>query len=148
MLYLTVLAPLLAHFIPTEDKRVKLAISIAPAIFVILFRFGLGTDYFSYQYLYNNHDVTSFVEALKSQSYSMEVGFRILVYIFRSLYLPYQVFIATISLTIYAFFIKWIDDTDLDLSLSIMLLNGMFFVVWSLGAIRQGLILEIGRAHV
>lgn len=144
MLYLTVLTPLLAHFLPTEDKRIKVAVAIAPAIFVILFRFGLGADYFSYQYLYNNHDVSSLYNAINSQVNSMELGFRILIYLFKSFQLPFQVFIAAVSLTIYAFFLKWIEDSELDFSLSVMLLNGMFFIVWSMGALRQGLVLAVG----
>lgn len=144
MLYLSILAPFIAYFLPTENKKIKLAISISPTIFIILFRWGLGTDYFSYEYLYNNHNVSSFKEALLHQATSMEYSFRILIYIFKKLMLPFQAFVAFISLTIYLFLIKWLIDTDENLYLSIMLLNGMFLIVWVLGALRQGLVLAIG----
>lgn len=144
MLYLAILAPFIAYFLPTENKNIKLAVSISPTIFVILFRWGLGTDYFSYEYLYNNHNVSSFKEALHHQASSMEYSFRILIYFFKSLHLPFQAFVAFISLTIYLFLIKWIIDTDEDLALSVMLLNGMFLIVWILGALRQGLVLAMG----
>lgn len=144
MLYLAVIFPFIAHFLPTENKNIKLSISIAPAIFIILFRWGLGTDYFSYEYLYNNHDVSSLENALNSQVDSMEVFFRFIIYVFKSLNFSFQVFVASISLTIYGFFVKWLIDSDYSLPLSIALLNGMFFVVWTLGVLRQGLVLSIG----
>lgn len=144
MLYLAVIFPMIAYLLPTENKKAKLLISVAPAIFIILFRFGLGTDYFSYEYLYNNHNISSFLVAIKSQAYAMEPGFRLMIYAFRSLGLPYQVFVASISLTIYLLFIKWLVDSKQNTPLAIMLFNGMFFVVWTLGALRQGLALAIG----
>lgn len=144
MLYLAVIFPFIAHFLPIENKKIKLAISIAPAIFIILFRWGLGTDYFSYEYLYRNHDVRTFAKAMASQTRSMEVVFRVLIYIFKSLGFSFQVFVAFISLLIYGVFLKWLDDIDQDMPLSIMLLNGMFLIVWTLGGLRQGLVLAIG----
>lgn len=144
MLYLAVLFPFIAHYLPIKSKKVKVLISVMPAIFIILFRFGLGTDYFSYEFFYNQHNVRTLMVALNSHKDSMEIGFRFLIYIFKSLGLPFQVFVASISLLIYYFFIKWLTDIELDSPLLIMMFNGMFFIVWVLSGLRQGLVLAVG----
>lgn len=144
MLYLAVIFPFIVHFLPIKNKKIKLAISIAPAIYIILFRWGLGTDYFSYELLYNNHNTTSFAAAMTSQSFDLEKGFMLLFFVFKSLNLSFHTFAALISLVIYLFFIKWLSDTEQNTPLLVMLFNGMFFVVWTLSAFRQGLVLSIG----
>lgn len=144
MLYIAVLLPFVMYFIPYKNKNLLLGISILPALYIILFRFSLGTDYFSYEFIYNQHNVRSLSAALNSQSKLMEVGFRFLIYIFKNLNLSYHVFAATISLVTYTFFIKWIVDNEVESFLQITLLNGMFFVVWVLSGLRQGLVLAIG----
>lgn len=144
MLYLMVILPFIVNFLPIKNKKLKTLLAAAPAIFVIVFRWGLGNDYFSYEFLYTHHDVSSFSNALRSQTYALEPAFRILIYFFKNLGLSFQFFIASIGLLIYGFFVKWLDDTDLNISLSLMLFNGMFFIVWILSGIRQGLVMAIG----
>lgn len=144
MLYLSVIFPFIAYFLKTKNTALKIAVATAPAIFIILFRFGLGTDYFSYEFLFNQHNVETLKIAMNAQAYAMEPGLRLVIYIFKSLNLSFQIFIATLSLIIYIFFAKWIFDTKQNFYLSIMLFNGMFFIVWALSGIRQGLVLAIG----
>lgn len=144
MLYIAVLLPFIMHVIPYKNKKLLLGISIIPALYIILFRFSLGTDYFSYEFIFHQHNVRSLSAALNSQTKLMEIGFRLLIYIFRSLNLSYHVFAATISLITYTFFIKWILDNEVESFLQITLLNGMFFVVWALSGLRQGLVLALG----
>lgn len=144
MLYFAVILPFIVNFLPIKNKHLKIALSVMPALFIILFRWGLGTDYFSYEYIYFNQPTDSLARAIKSNVSSMEVGFKTLIYVFRNLNIHYQVFVSSMSLVIYAFFIKWLGDLEVNTPLAIMLLNGMFFVVWVLSGLRQGLVLAIG----
>ena len=81
MLYFAVILPFIMYFVPIKNKNTKLMISILPALYIILFRYSLGTDYFSYEFLYNQHNIRSLAVALNSHSNLMEAGFRFLIYI-------------------------------------------------------------------
>ena len=148
MLYLAVILPFIVNFMPIKNKKLKVLIAIAPAIYIILFRFGLGTDYFSYEFIYNQHNVSSLSKALNAHKSLIEPGFRLLIYLFKSLNLPFQFFVASISLTIYLFIVKWIVDSQEKPLLQIMLFNGMFFVVWALSGLRQGLVIAIATYFI
>ncbi|HKL61263.1 MAG TPA: hypothetical protein VJY66_02645, partial [Acholeplasma sp.] len=80
MLYLSVIFPFIAYFLKTKNTALKIAVATAPAIFIILFRFGLGTDYFSYEFLFNQHNVETLKIAMNAQAYAMEPGLRLVIY--------------------------------------------------------------------
>lgn len=144
MLYFAVILPFIVYFLPIKSNKTKVIISTLPALYIIIMRWGLGTDYFSYEFIYLNQPTDSIINALKSNTSSIELGFKAVIYAFRNLNISYQVFVASTSLVIYGFFIKWLSDLEVNTPLAIMLLHGMFFVVWVLSGLRQGLVLAIG----
>lgn len=109
---------------------------------IVTFRFGAGTDYFSYYYLYQTLDTRSLHSFLLTNT-NIEVGFKILQYLFQSLSISYHVSAVIIGLVTLALITKWILDSSDNPVLSFLIFYAMFFLVWILSAQRQGLVLAL-----
>lgn len=144
MYYFTTIYLIALYFIAKRlDKKTTLTLSIIPLVLIIVLRFGVGADYFSYEYLYNELDVSSFGTMLNSFNF-LEFGFRILMYFGRVSGLPYHVFISVLAIFTASVVLLWIQDNTDDVSLPILLFYSMFFIVWNLSAIRQGMVASLG----
>ena len=89
MLRLLVLFILIALTICEIFRDVKPAYkkaAFALLTIMLVFRFGQGTDYFSYHYLYEN------------EVFFRDIGYSLLSFLCRSAGLPYPVFVAVIAL--------------------------------------------------
>lgn len=146
MYYFALLFPFIVNFIPKLTKKQKFYLATLPLFIIVIFRVGVGTDYFSYEYLYNLQNVTTFGKMLDHQS-NIELGFRFFIFIFKSIGLPFQFFIGFFGAVTLGFFIKWIDETSDSSLISLILFIGMFFFVWNLSAIRQGLVMAVASYY-
>ncbi|CAM2770348.1 EpsG family protein [Erysipelothrix tonsillarum] len=146
MYYFALLFPFIVNFIPKLTKKQKFYLATLPLFIIVIFRVGVGTDYFSYEYLYNLQNVTTFGKMLDHQT-NIELGFRFFIFIFKSIGLPFQFFISFFGVITLGFFIKWIDETSDSSLISLILFIGMFFFVWNLSAIRQGLVMAVASYY-
>lgn len=111
------------------------------------FRFGVGADYFSYQYIYQNLSSNPIQEITNSTLHG-EVLFRVIGSVFKSLNLSYQVFIgffATITLYFILKLIKAYSDKTI---WSLFIFYSFFYFVWIFSGIRQGLTIAIGTYYL
>lgn len=144
LFYIAILIPVLLYFLGNKlPIKLKWYLSLIVPIFIIITRFGIGTDYFSYEYIYNNLNYSS-LEVFLSNPLNIEYGFALLMIIPRSLGLPYHFFAVILNLVMFSFFTLWIYDSSEDVLLSLILFLSMFFLIWNLSAFRQGLVLAIG----
>lgn len=125
------------------DKKILVPITLIPVVFIILFRFGQGIDYFSYEFIYDNQLTGTFGEMLDHQE-RYELGFRVLIFIFKNLNLSAHIFIVSLSLITFLTLTVWIYKNSENPALSNFIFYGMFFLVWVLSALRQGVVLGIG----
>ena len=123
---------------PKISEKTKVIIMVFLTSIVLVSRYGVGTDYFPYQFLYESMDISSF-----SLSDRLEPGFKILMYLFRMLNLSFHTFAVFLSLIIYGLTSFWIYWNSRYPSRSLYLYTSMFFLVWTLSALRQGLVMSI-----
>lgn len=121
----------------SENK--KLLIMVLIIIGLTTLTFGLGTDYFSYEYLYNYITLGG-----KANNEYVEPIFAALMQVSRMLNVDYHIFISLMRLIIFGLTVKWIKDNSINALTSLILYFSMFYLVWTMSAIRQGLVLAIG----
>lgn len=104
-------------------------------------RYGLGTDYFSYQYHYNliPHDFASVLEA----DSHMDIGFRILMFIFKSYNLKFYIFTASIGFLTLILYLVTINKNSKKPIVSLFLLYSLYWLVYVNSALRQGLTMAL-----
>lgn len=122
------------------SKKTFLISSAVILAIVSFLRFGVGADYFSYEYLYNELDVKSIGSMLDSLVF-IEFGFRALMYISKIVGLSYHTFASIISIAIVILTLAWINDNSENYQLSTLLFYTLFYFVWAISALRQGLAL-------
>lgn len=133
------------------DKKLSESIKFNLMFFMILattiFRFGVGSDYFSYYYIYNAFNPSSLIEFINLNS-NIDLGYKLLIMIFKSFKVQYVVFAATLSAVSIGFIYKWIKDTSTNKLLSLFLFYSMFTFVWIYSAQRQGLVLAVSLYYL
>ena len=129
------------------SDTLKFNIVFIMILITTLFRFGVGTDYFSYYYIYNAFTPNSFIDFIQLNS-NIDLGYKLLILIFRLFKIPYIIFAAILSAVSIGFIYKWIDDTSTNKLLSLLLFYSMFTFVWIFSAQRQGLVLAISLYYL
>lgn len=112
-------------------------------IITTLLRSGVGSDYYSYYSMFNSISSDSLFETL-SLNIRVEPGFRIWMQVFKSIGASPELFLNITSLIILIFFLLWIYNNSENINLSFILFYSLFYNVWVLSALRQGLALSIG----
>lgn len=143
MLTLTFIALLTIYIFRNKfTKRTLFLISSILLLVIIWTRFGLGADYFSYANMYNILNIDG-ISSIYSNFVDIEIGYKLLMYPFRLLNLPFYIFLGIINTFVTILIFKWIDENSNTPSLSIILFYSMFFFVWVLSALRQSIVLAI-----
>lgn len=134
---------LIIYFIPKLKSKYKFGLIFVVLSCMIFIRRGIGADYYSYYFLYESLDSSSFVNAIASVD-RIEPGFKAIMYLFKALGASPHIFLASTSFFIFTVFSLWIHKNSKDKVLSLILFFAIFFNVWSLSALRQGIVLAIG----
>lgn len=124
-------------------KNIRNLLVIAPLILIILFRYGIGADYFAYQHVYEKILVGSFSDLIRYYP-DIEIGYKLIMWPFRLLNIPFHVFFVIINTVTLSLIVKWIKDNSIEFEQSILLFYSMFYFVWVLSAARQGIIMAFG----
>ncbi|TDM36665.1 EpsG family protein [Macrococcoides canis] len=129
------------------SKLFKKALTIVFTLILILFagfRYGVGTDYFGYYYLYNNYSLSFKNHITNIYNYREELGFRLIAVIFKNIGLEFQFFVAFFSvisiLTVYFIARKYSVNT----MTSLLVFYSIFYIVWIQSGIRQGFTIFLG----
>lgn len=108
------------------------------AIFTVV-TFGLGADYFSYEFLYEYITLGG-----KINNEIIEPLFAVFAQLLRIMGVEYHIYISILRIFILILTMKWINDNSDNILVSIILYFAMFYLVWTMSAIRQGIVLAIG----
>lgn len=122
------------------NKKIVFISAIFPLLIISWLRFGVGADYFSYEYIYTFLKESSVVEVLSGQR-SIEPLFKLLLYPFAYLNIPYHVASNILVSVTIVITLTWIMNTSNNFGLSVLLLYSMLFFYWNLSALRQGFVL-------
>lgn len=147
MLYLILLIIILIFSIYEMISK-KCMDKIFKVIFLILsllniFRFGVGTDYFLYMYLYKNTP-----KIMESNFWTTnihgEIGYRILVGIAKQFNISYTVFMFIIGFCIMSLFYIFINkNSKLKVTSTLILYCNMYYFVYINSGIRQALTIGV-----
>jgi len=106
-----------------------------------VFRFGQGTDYFSYEALYKAISQTSFIESLMIVNGDIGYGFLCNIGIF--LGMPFALFCACISLGMMALFYKFLTRTCNYSMFGLLAFVSVIYMIYVYSIIRQGVVMSI-----
>lgn len=109
---------------------------------LIIFKFGVGTDYMSYEYIYNNMNTSNLNEFMNSFK-NIDIGYKLLMFPFLKYGISFNVFFSILNIIILFFITLWIYDNSSNYHLSLLLYFSMFFFVWVLSGVRQGLVISL-----
>lgn len=123
-----------------KKTKMNLFIMTIPIILLTVIRYGIGTDYFSYNYLFDIFKADSAVSIFTGEN---EIGFNLLIFIAKTLKINYHVFATVLTLVMLFIYFTWIYKSSKNWKISIMIFYGFFYLVWVLSAYRQGLVLAI-----
>jgi hypothetical protein len=149
MLYYTLLLVVFLIFSQVSNKNESTYL-VTFSYFVLLlfasFRFGIGTDYFSYYRIFSlMPDDFSDISTLQIMSFSLlfEPGFSLLMVLFKSLNLSFPYFIGfcafiSLSLSLYT-----IQKYSINKLFSLFIFFANYYQVYIEGALRQGMAMTI-----
>lgn len=123
-------------------NKLGFAIQMIPMILIITFRFGYGADYFSYALAYDSISGTDVSQILQVYP-NMEIGFKFFVHLVKSFGFTYQQFLIIVNSLMLLMFMIPVYKYSEDSSLSILMFYSMFFFVWILSGIRQGVSMSL-----
>lgn len=107
------------------------------------FRFGVGPDYFSYQYLYQGLSSNPYYELMQGTG-NQEVLFRVIGSFLKSINFSYQMYLAVICFVNVYFIGRICSHFSKKATMSLFLYYSFFYFVWTFSGLRQGLVIAIG----
>ena len=123
-------------------KKYRFVTATIPFLFIIFLRFGVGADYFAYGEIYYRMDPSNLNNSLKIFP-DVELLYRWLNLFARFFGVPYHLFVGILSSVLMFITLKWLEAFDDNFELSVLLYFTMFFFVWNLSAMRQGISIAV-----
>lgn len=145
MLIPLILLVLVCVFYEKKYLRNLLLVAFSLSILsIILFRYGIGADYFPYKDIFYSMSKTNFTHTMQAYP-TLESGFVFITLLARNLSISYHTFASILSLFMFGSYMYFQIDylSGKELILSTAIYYSMFFLVWSLSAMRQGLAIGI-----
>lgn len=108
---------------------------------MLVFRYGQGTDYFAYQYYYYQmSDVTLHVPV---EGVHGEIGYQFLTNVFRLLHLPFEAFVAFLSIIQMGCLLRFLCRYHINCAFSLLLAVPTLYFTYFVSGLRQGAVLSI-----
>lgn len=104
--------------------------------FIVVFRYGQGTDFFGYMYYYNNVD-------LYDPFYQKDIGFAVLCSISKNFGLTFTVFNSLFALLTMLVYYPFFNKTCNKSFISLFIFFTYVFLIFPMSGIRQGLTIGI-----
>lgn len=139
MIILILLSMIIISRVKFINKNLKIVLIIGMLLLINIVSFAYGTDYLSYQYLYNG-----FKSVSSASSSHIEYGFKVLFSLFKALEINYSLFAIIFRTFLIGITSLWLYDSSDDIVLSLIVYFALFYTVWIMSAYRQGLVLAVG----
>lgn len=134
---------ILAFFKVGMNNKSRLGFTVMSFIIAIIsiFRYGSGTDYFGYMWNYSANPSGVF-ESIKYES-GMNVGYRALMGVSKSLNFSFELFVGIIAIIVMILFIVTIKKNSKIPIISLLIFYGVYYQIYVNSALRQGLAMAI-----
>ena len=123
-----------------KNREFKLLLIIL--LVMLTLRFGQGTDYFAYRYIYNRLSPDGFDFSIYSTVHG-EIGYLILCNLFRYAKLPYEFFIACTAVFQMLCFARFCKYFKIDTPFVLVLAYPTLYMTYFTSAIRQGIVAAV-----
>ncbi|ALV21538.1 EpsG family protein [Carnobacterium antarcticum] len=145
MYYLIYLYGLLGSL---KSKKNKFFFITFLLILIILsfVRYGIGPDYFSYNFLYERLSISP-IQEFKYGIDNQEILFRVLGSTLKNIGLSYQQYLGTLAIISLYFITKTCWKFSHKPYMSLFLYYSFFYFVWTFSGLRQGLTISIGMYY-
>lgn len=131
-----------------NDKRRRSFKSFALILTILAFlRYGVGADYFSYNYLYSRLG-QSLISEIKYGLDNQEMLFRLIGTLFKKIGLSYQQYLIIIAIVNLYFIFKICKKYSKNPTFSLLIYFCFYYFVWTFSGLRQGMTLSIGVYYV
>lgn len=143
--YLIFLTGTLFMFIDGRNKllyRILFLLILGTAIF----RYGVGTDYFAYEHLYESLR-SSVLEEYRYPIYNHEMLFRLFGAFLKGQGINFQMYLGSIAIIQLVFINKIIKKNSIKPIQSLFLYFCFFYIVWTFSGLRQGVAIAIGMYY-
>lgn len=138
---------LTGYFMQFFNRRIFL---IAFTLILVTFgflRYGIGVDYFAYQFLYDRL-LPNAVDEIKYGLDGQEVGFRALGAFLKGLGFSYQAYLMVLMAITMFFMYKIVKKYSWNPTLSMLLFFCFYYLTWTFSGVRQGLVIAVGLYYL
>ena len=135
-------------FITDKPPRVLYFLFFVWLTVLLCCRYGTGSDYFAYQYIYVNCEWQGFLQPVASEYIHGEKGWLLLCAICHSLGIRYELFVAIIGLTDMTLLDRFIRRFCQKKVLALLIAYPTLYLTYYFSALRQGLFISLFLAFV
>lgn len=146
MYYIIFLIGIILSFI-NDKKRVSFKIYVLLLIAFACLRYGVGADYFAYEYLYNRLN-PSVINEFKYGLDNQELLFRLLGSFLKGIGFSYQQYLMFIAIINIFFISKIANKYSKNPTMSMLIYYSFYYLVWTFSGLRQGLTISIGMYYL
>lgn len=142
MYYIVFLLGIILSII-NDKKRLSLYLFAIILAMIAFFRYGVGSDYFNYEFLYIRIK-ESIVDEWYNGADNQEFGFRIFGAFLKSLGFSYQQYLIVIASINLLYVVKTCKEYSKNPTLSLLIYFSFYYVVWTFSGLRQGVTMAVG----
>lgn len=128
------------------DKQIKdkykIWLALIPLLLIIVLRYGVGADYFSYERIYDSLASNTVLDSLIILP-RINILYKLANIVAIQLGMSYHVFASLFTLGLTYATLKFIENNSPNIFLSVLLYFSMLFFYWNLSALRQGFVLLV-----
>lgn len=142
MYYITFIIGMVLSVVNVNKRKALILFTIIISVLSFL-RYGVGPDYFSYNYLYERLNNSLFME-IRYGIDNQELMFRLIGALIKKIGFSYQQYIIIIAAINIIYIYKICKKYSRFPTLSLFLYYCFYYFVWTFSGLRQGLTLPIG----
>ena len=147
MFYISLIIPvmyisLVGRFLSNKIKNILFNTLFITLFIISSIRYGSGTDYFSYRDFYYYIVSEDIIEAI-NQNIHIDIGFRVLFSICKSIDLSFENFIFILNIFIFYSYYIVIKKYSKDNILSLFILFANYYLIYINSIVRQGFVMPI-----
>ncbi|WP_391203011.1 EpsG family protein [Psychrobacillus sp. L4] len=144
-MYYTVL--LIGFIFQLFNKKILFWIFSIILVLLAVLRYGIGLDFFAYEYLYLRLN-PSILDEIRFGLDNQEAGFRALGSIMKNIGLSYQQYLGAYSIITILYMSKICNKYSNNPTLSLLLFFCFYYLTWTFSGIRQGATIAIGLFYL
>lgn len=130
-----------------DKSNILLKLLFLLLVILAIFRYGVGSDYFNYKYLFQRLQSNPFREIISGLD-DQELGFRFIGAFFKGIGISYEFYIAVFAIINLFYVYKICKNYSKNPVMSLVIYFAFYYFVWTYSGIRQGLVLSVGMYYL